>query len=302
MNDKLKTAFTLIELLVVLAIVGILSGLIIVGMNGMIQKANVAKGQVFSSSLRNTLLANLISEWKFDELTTAVNGTIIQDSWSEGRTGTLSTGDALDKLKNGDNCVFGKCLQFDGTDDYITIAAFPLTGTVISLDAWVKIQNKAATGSTILGDAAQSTTVGFIYTYRGSNNNTLAWQYADGSIAAVGSSSSFFNGYDNTWVLATIVCDYANKTINFYRNGAFVNSVSMSGTPVFPSTSRVRYLGRYSTSHTYALLGYMDDLRIYNAAIPSSQIRQEYYLGLNRLLANGKISNEEYETRIKYEE
>jgi prepilin-type N-terminal cleavage/methylation domain-containing protein len=60
------SAFTLIELLVVIAIIGILSALIIVGMSSTTQKATIAKAQVFSNSLRNSLMNNLISEWKFN--------------------------------------------------------------------------------------------------------------------------------------------------------------------------------------------------------------------------------------------
>ncbi|MFA5013447.1 MAG: type II secretion system protein, partial [Candidatus Paceibacterota bacterium] len=89
MNKRLFRAFTLIELLVVIAIIGILSALIIVGMNSTTQKATIAKAQVFSNSLRNSLMGNLISEWKFDQVNVpAANQT--PDSWSGGNTGTLN--------------------------------------------------------------------------------------------------------------------------------------------------------------------------------------------------------------------
>jgi prepilin-type N-terminal cleavage/methylation domain-containing protein len=58
MKKTVSIAFTLIELLVVIAIIGILSGLIVVTMNGVTQKANIAKAQVFSNSLRNALMLN----------------------------------------------------------------------------------------------------------------------------------------------------------------------------------------------------------------------------------------------------
>jgi prepilin-type N-terminal cleavage/methylation domain-containing protein len=80
MHKLLKQAFTLIELLVVIAIIGILSGLIVVSMSGVTQKATIAKAQVFSNSLRNSLMLNLISEWKLDGNA--------NDSWSGGNNGT----------------------------------------------------------------------------------------------------------------------------------------------------------------------------------------------------------------------
>ena len=65
-KSKFEYAFTLIELLVVIAIIGILSGLIITTMSGATESARIAKLKVYSNSVRNTLGANLVSEWKFD--------------------------------------------------------------------------------------------------------------------------------------------------------------------------------------------------------------------------------------------
>jgi hypothetical protein len=42
-----------------------------------------------------------------------------------------------------------------------------------------------------------------------------------------------------------------------------------------------------------------DDVRIYNAVIPISQIKEQYYAGLNKLLANGAITKDEYLLRAK---
>ena len=61
-----RTAFTLIELLVVIAIIGILSGLIIVSVSGAAQKATIAKAQIFSNSLRNSLMMNMVAEFKLE--------------------------------------------------------------------------------------------------------------------------------------------------------------------------------------------------------------------------------------------
>ena len=44
--------------------------------------------------------------------------------------------------------------------------------------------------------------------------------------------------------------------------------------------------------------GLMDDVRIFNGALPISQINQMYYSGLEKLLASGGITKEEYNKRI----
>ncbi|MGI6340770.1 MAG: hypothetical protein ACOX0B_01015 [Minisyncoccales bacterium] len=43
----------------------------------------------------------------------------------------------------------------------------------------------------------------------------------------------------------------------------------------------------------------MDDVRIYNAALSSSQIKQNYIAGLGSLLSKELISKEEYNARIE---
>ena len=55
----------------------------------------------------------------------------------------------------------------------------------------------------------------------------------------------------------------------------------------FLSTGRDTYYG-----------GVIDEFRIYNAAIPISQIRENYLAGLNKLLANNGITQTEYNQRI----
>jgi prepilin-type N-terminal cleavage/methylation domain-containing protein len=56
MNRLVRQAFTLIELLVVIAIIGILSGLIVVSMNGSINSANDAKRKAGIDTIRKALI------------------------------------------------------------------------------------------------------------------------------------------------------------------------------------------------------------------------------------------------------
>ena len=91
MNNKgnhLKYAFTLIELLVVIAIIGILSGLIITTMSGATESARIAKLKVYSNSVRDTLGANLVSEWKLDQIVGSSAPYTTLDTWGTN-IGTL---------------------------------------------------------------------------------------------------------------------------------------------------------------------------------------------------------------------
>ena len=118
-KTRLQIGFTLIELLVVIAIIGILSGLIITTMSGATESARIAKLKVYSNSVRDTLGANLVSEWKFDgsgkldgETASAV---YVKDTWGNN-TGTIS---GTPKVYSGSSCVSGSCLNFNGSTDFI---------------------------------------------------------------------------------------------------------------------------------------------------------------------------------------
>ena len=50
------------------------------------------------------------------------------------------------------------------------------------------------------------------------------------------------------------------------------------------------------TAHFFA--GKEDEVRIYNAIMPTSQIKQQYYAGLQQLLVNKEINGGEYDQRI----
>jgi prepilin-type N-terminal cleavage/methylation domain-containing protein len=304
MNKIIRQAFTLIELLVVIAIIGILSGLIVVTMSGATQKATLAKAQVFSNSLRNALALNLISEWKFDELTTATEGASIQDTWGGGNNAILSTNsDGLDKIRTGTNCVSGSCLSFDGTDDYVYVSGsdsassnLAITGA-ITLSGWVKFNTTG--NSYFLFGRGLSLTGGGDYGYavcRYSGNNRIYFDtYSTTARSSLYSSSTIT---DNNWHLITVTWDGTTgaNSKNIYIDGALdrqgTSSISEMGTPEYQFR-----IGRDGLNH-YPLDGSIDDVRVYNTAIPISQIKEQYYAGLNSLLASGQIDGEEYQERL----
>src|SRR3989344_8080791 len=62
-----RKGFTLIELLVVISIVGMLSSIVLASVQDARQKAIVAGGRQFASSINHVLGADLIGQWNFDE-------------------------------------------------------------------------------------------------------------------------------------------------------------------------------------------------------------------------------------------
>jgi len=265
---QFNRGFTLIELLVVIAIIGILSGLIIVSMSGATEKANIAKAQVFSSSMRNSLLMNIVGEWKLDG-----DG---KDSW-RSNNGIVA---GVTWETNPNNCISNGCVIFSGNlADYIQLAAITelTTGKPFTLSAWVYPQ---ATGTyrTIMGFS--STNRLLIY----ANGAMLSQQDGDFNSAAI--------VLDNKWTY--VVYWNSGTEERWYING------SLSGSPHGTTNAEWDgsfYLGQYDLIH-YSFKGKMDDVRIYNAAMPTSQIKERFYAGLNKLLVGGGIAQEEYQQKI----
>ncbi|MDD5555559.1 MAG: LamG domain-containing protein [Candidatus Pacebacteria bacterium] len=273
MNQK---SFTLIEILVVIVIIGIISAFIIVSMAGVSSRATIAKGQAFSSSLKNSLLMNLVSEWKFDELSTATTGATISDSWGENN-GTLSTGDAFDKLKTGGECVSGKCLSFDGSNDYVSFPdlGIPINGPA-TISGWFYFKDTAKTRG-----VAMRLYGAFLY------------QHAANDYIYISGGSDYFGwrAVLNSWYYLVLTYSGNAYTAKLYINGTLKNVSIQSGSDV-PAFSNL------ISNNGQAFNGLIDDVRVCNAAIPTSEIQQNYFLGLNSLYKNGGLTQLEYSERL----
>jgi hypothetical protein len=140
----------------------------------------------------------------------------------------------------------------------------------------VKISFYQSDHQVILGDSAPSETVGFIQLTKFNNNDSLSWQYADGSEIVYADMTTFFTGYYNTWVHFAVIADYSRATIKWYRNGELIQTSNMTGTPIFPSTNREKYLGANGPGSRRIQNGNLDDIRIYNRELSAAEIRALY--------------------------
>ncbi len=277
MNKK-QSAFTLIELLVVIAIIGILSGLIVAGMSGAVQSAIIAKAKVFSTSLRDSLLMNLIAEYKLDGDAT--------DTWGGHTTGTISGATPYS------SCMQNSCYSFNGTTNYIELPDSSdlrlTTGGTIS--AW--IYPKSVTNNAKIIHKGTDTYGTSGYNFRLDDISRVIFNINGGTYLYATNNSIT----QNQWQLITVTFNSSGRKI--YINGIDKTLSGGTETELPPNVAGVVAIGNRAGGTDYPFNGYIDEVRIYNAVIPTSQIREQYYAGLNRLLAKGEITKEEYDGRM----
>jgi len=278
-----QKSFTLIELLVVIVIIGILAGVIMISTSSSINKANFAKAQAFSSTVQNELLSNLVSEWTFDE---PQEGNITNDSWGNNH-GTVIGATQID------DCVFGKCYSFDGLNSHIDSGNHSDLKIVdkITMSVWVKPFIQTANYKGIVDkESATNKGYGIRTTSYTSTTTTIQFKASNGIERGIGEKVT-----NNIWHY--IVGIYNGNHLMMFVDGVSVKPFTSSADGIFTTETNLK-IGGLAYSSTLNFSGCIDDIRIYNAALSSSQIKQNYIAGLNSMLANENISKEDYNERI----
>lgn len=238
-----------------------------------IDKANIAKLKVFEESVQNDLAANMVSRWKLDSNA--------NDSWgaSNGTPTNITYGSGYDGTING-------AAVFNGTSSYINcgnnVNSKIDTGTI---SAWVKTSNA---GGSHRGIVVKQGAYGmFLF-----NNIFVIYDWTTSSNATTN-----INLADGLWhyVLASFDQNVSNGT-KLYIDGVLKLTTTMG----ISNQSSSLAIGNGSTVTTDQIInGYIDDVRLYNAVLSSSQIKQNYVAGLNLMLANRSMPEEEYNQRIE---
>ena len=300
----MKKSFTLIEILVVIVIIGILSGFIIVSMAGVSSKATIAKSQAFANSLRNSLLINLVSEYKF-EGPTAVDGTATindaKDTWGSNNA-TAINGNPV--VKGGSDCISGKCIDFDS--DWITLNQnlFPSGLGSWTVEGWfyhkdytyprsfcpIGDQNSYVAGNKGWEVGGGYSSTGVRININDGTNLISTWLSLD--------SGSRPTDTVNKWCHLVIVFDRTSTQ----KVLAYVNSKKQSGT-VDISSLTGDILGNTSiiigNVGGWLLYGRADEIRMYNEIVPVARVRENYYSGLTKILTRDGFNETEYGQRLK---
>ena len=207
-----------------------------------------------------SLLTNLVGTWQFEE----GSGTTINDLSGNSNNGSIS----------GATWVSGKTgggLYFDGNSNYGT---FSLTGfgsdfSEGTISMWVNANWNNSTSETFIHiyvDAQNYISISK------SNFNNLLWRYSANNTLEQGSKSMTD---PNGWHMLSMTFSKSGEVVKYYFDGASGASDS-TNLGVWTGTPSVRYLARSTSDYGEATI---DDVRIYNRVLNSSEIAELYTAG-----------------------
>lgn len=204
-----------------------------------------------------------VAYWKFDE----GNGTVAQDSSSNGNNGTLS-GSTKPTWQSSDQCISGKCLKFDGTSSKILSISnsnsLNITGSNLTLSGWIKFDN-CAYGSALIHKENQYS---LAFTPNGSVCQAM---YADSSNWSYASFGSYGSISKNVWHYVAVTKNSSN-VVTIYVDGQVIISKSFGG--AITGNSNPVYVGSYATS--VMLDGFIDEPKIYSYARTAAQVLADF--------------------------
>ena len=167
-------------------------------------------------------------------------------------------------------------LDFDGVNDYVKVqpsSTFATTGgTNWTLSAWVYPTNMSLAVQTIFNRQKFGTSPRDYIFYAG--NNKFQLQNSNGTSYPTISTSAIYQ--NNIWYHVVGSCD-VNGNANIYVNGVSQASGTLR-TDVAEDNSRNVIIGTTfdGVGEQYRWLGALDDLRIYNRQITTSEIQLLY--------------------------
>ena len=261
--SKKGEGFTLIELLVAIAVLAVLASIILVAVKNAREKARIAAGLQFSSNIKHSKGAYMVGEWRFEE----GSGSTIADSSDYGNNGTWQLGpfewvSGLPQL--------GKAVKFNTSfSNYILIPDSNVLNPEkeITIEVWIKANDSSIPNTDyFVYKGAQ------FYMYSSKNNKaSFGLFFQGGGIETIESDDYIFGA--GKW--HHFVGTYNGSTMKIFIDGKEVGTPISASNETIRSTGNPLRIGRRADSS-------IDEVRIYEAGLSSSQIKKLYAEGAEK--------------------
>ncbi|MCS6789284.1 MAG: LamG domain-containing protein, partial [Patescibacteria group bacterium] len=211
-------------------------------------------------------VGGLVGYWSFDE----GSGTIAYDRSGYNNNGTLINGPTW---QTETNCKVGKCLSFDGVDDYVEIPYNSSLDTPyeFSIIAWIFDDNCSQVHS-INRDNEADLRIWIIRAENCSSGNFHVWNSSNQLRQLIPSNS----WQQNSWFFFAGTAKVINNVINlkYYFNGQNVGQTTLNGNQIKTGNMPIR-MSRQLLQNKYKKQ-IIDNVLFYNRAISDSEIRAIY--------------------------
>jgi hypothetical protein len=172
----------------------------------------------------------------------------------------------------------GGCIVFDGNDDYVLSSNPSLSGSPFTLAIWVK-PIVTPVDKTFLSIGSVAT-----------NYNTIYLQFVSDTTVKYNTPSDFLSGtipsVTGNWNYIVVTMTIS-KTLSIYCNGSLINSSVMGG--LYSGNTTVT-VGAYNVGAIVQQINAsIANVQIYNRVLSVSEILQNYYAGLQRLIPTDNL-------------
>jgi len=221
----------------------------------------------------STAVADLVAHYPFDE----GSGNTTIDISGNGHDGTLE-GSPTWTSPGWDGV--GWCLQFGGDGDRVTIEPFDLTGSGITLAAWIyptAFQDDARLISKSEGSGTADHYWAMILSGSGENNLEFRLRTDTGATSRY-SAPDTHDLVTDEWIHIALTWDAGDPFMRFYKNGEEIFSQSKDGGAVGTNPDVMIAIGNQSASVADAsgrirpFGGLIDDVVVYDRALDKEEI------------------------------
>jgi hypothetical protein len=239
-----------------------------------------------------------VSEWKFDGPTAAGSPAVaadLKDTWS-ANDGMPST--TAPTIREGKDCVSGKCLEFNGSSNYVSVPDSDSLDTIFgtekfTFDLWIRPKYLNVDYQGIINKRSNNYYSASPAGLFVNNRNWIYFLIGTGNPAETADALSYsIVSYFEKWIHVAAVA--GNGKMRLYVNGKLGAERNIALNP--PINNEPMTIGGFQMN-SRSFSGRIDELKIYKDVLTLSQIQNSYYAGLDSLYDNGVITAEEYQIR-----